>query len=392
VGDGVTDDTAAIQAALDEVGAAGGGTVELDTKSYRIDGTLSVPAHTTLQGTYWGPSRRNGTVLLSTVGRGRSDGPGCVLLRSGIAALRNVRIEYPDQDPEASEPVPYPFAVQGGHSSRVEEVFLYNAYQGIDFDTAHAGFIRNVWGEPLRVGIRVDHCYDICRIENVHFWPYFTNGKPLRDWVQQNGVAFEFGRSDWQYCLNVFSYGYHTGFRFYHTDAMPELNYAEGTTNGNFVGIGADRVCVAVDVEDSFNIGVSITNGEFAPFGAVDGRAILLHEGNTGNLTFTNCSFWAVTSSLAEVNGGSLVLQGCNIHAWALLEPEMPCLLVSGGRLSVSGSTFNQGGLLGRFSGDNTRVSLVGNTATEELRVENAIAERAVVGLNNPPVVVEPQP
>jgi hypothetical protein len=70
----------------------------------------------------------------------------------------------------------------------------------------------------------------------------------------------------------------------------------------------------------------------------------------------------------------------------------MPCLLVSGGRLSVSGSTFNQGGLLGRFSGDNTRVSLVGNTATEELRVENAIAERAVVGLNNPPVVVEPQP
>lgn len=383
-GDGQTDDTAAIQAALDAAALESPGEVHLPAGKYLIEGTLYVPAHTTLRGDYMGPGRRKGTVLLATGGEGRADGPGCVVLRDGMACLRNMAIEYPKQRDDAEEPLTYPYAIQGGHSARIEEVYLHNAYQGIDLDAAHANLVRNVWGEPLRVGINVNHCYDVSRIENVHFWPYFTNNKPLRAWVQNNGVAFQFGRSDWQYALNLFCYGYHTGVRFYRTDGVPEKNYPAGTTNGNFVGIGVDRCVVGVDVEHAFEIGVSFTNCFFAPFGAVDERAIHLHEGNQGNLCFTNCNFWAVTSALAEVAGGSLTLSGCNIQEWALLTKERPCFILRDGRLNVSNCTFNQGGLLAELEGETARANITGNTSEAPLQVRSGIGERAVLGLNNP--------
>lgn len=51
-GDGVTDDTAAIQAALDYMGSTGGGRVTCDKTNgrYRITKTLKIPSHTTIMG------------------------------------------------------------------------------------------------------------------------------------------------------------------------------------------------------------------------------------------------------------------------------------------------------------------------------------------------------
>ncbi|HSV72811.1 MAG TPA: glycosyl hydrolase family 28-related protein [Chthonomonadales bacterium] len=388
--DGTTDDTAAFQRALDEAARTPGSTVHAPAGRYRIEGTVRVPASTTLRGDFVGPGGRSGTVLLVTGGRGRTTGPGCMALTGGRSTLIGFVFEYPDQSADAKEPVPYPFAITTGHSARIEEVFLFNAYQGIELDGAHAALVRNVWGEPLRVGIRVDHCYDIVRIENVHLWPYFTLGKPLRPWVQAHGVAFEFGRSDWQSVLNSFCYGYHTGYRFFRTGEVrpsPDVIYPAGVTNGTFVGIGADCVAIGMDVEDIFAIGVSVTNGAFAPFGASPTSwGVLLRQGNTGNLTLTNCSFWAVPGTLVEVRAGSLNLNACNIHEWALHAREAPCIVQSGGRLNVNACTFNRGGLLASLSGEGSLAMFQGNMGSDPLVVASGIGRRAMCSTNNPPV------
>jgi hypothetical protein len=44
----------------------------------------------------------------------------------------------------------------------------------------------------------VDAIYDIGRIENVHFNPWWSMERKLFEWQQKNGEAFVFGRSDWQ--------------------------------------------------------------------------------------------------------------------------------------------------------------------------------------------------
>ncbi len=387
--DGLADDTAAIQKAIDDAAEAGrGNVVHLPAGRYRIDGTLVVRPNTTLQGDFRGPATNRGTILLATGGRGHAEGPGCLVLKAG-ATVRGVSIRYPEQSAEAAEPVPYPWAIRMGAYTRLEDVHIDNPYLGIDLDGAHAAFVRNITGEPLKIGIHADHIHDICRIENVHFWPYFTNGKPLRDWVQAHGVAFEFGRSDWQYCFNTFSYGYHTGYRFYRSEDVPGTVLKGGTTNGNFVGIGADRCIIGIDVEAAFEIGVSITNGEFAPFGSAEARGVFLRETNRGNLSLVNCNFWAVPNLIAEVRGGSLNLVGCNLHEWAVHRKGRPAILVTGGRINVNGCVANRGGLLARLEGAGTRALFTGNMGTSPWRIENGIGDRARFGANNPPFEVK---
>lgn len=387
VADGTTDATAAIQEALDAAAKVSGSTVFLRAGRYLVEGTIRVPGATALEGEYRGQGRQKGTILLVTGGKGRADGDGCIVL-TGSSQVRGLAFMYPGQTAEAEEPVEYPYTITAAGDSRIEDIYLHNSYQGINLDGAHANLVRNVWGEPLKVGINSDHTYDISRIENVHFWPYFTLGKPLREWVQNNGVAFQFGRSDWQSCLNTFCFGYHTGYRFYKSEEVKDKGYPGGGTNGSFVGIGADKVVIGVDVEESFSIGVSITNGMFAPFGSTDGVGVYLRKTNTGNLTLSNCNFWAVTGSVARVEAGSLNMNSCNIQEWAVTNKDAACFLQTGGRLNVNNCTFNGGGLLGGLSGESARCSLIGNMGDEPLRIESGIGERLVTGLNSPALEV----
>ena len=386
--DGKTDDAPAFQKALGAAAKEPGNTAFAPTGRYLIAGTVTVPANTTLRGEYPGQGRQRGTILLATGGKGKADGPGCIVL-TGASGVRGIAIEYPEQSAEAREPIPYPYAITAGGDSRIEDIFLLNAYQGINLDGAHANLVRGIWGEPLKVGINADHIYDISRIENVHFWPYFTLNKPLRSWVQQNGVAFQFGRSDWQYCLNTFSYGYHVGYRFYTSLEVKDKGWPGGQTNGNFLGIGADCAGICIDVEDSFCIGVSITNGEFGPFGGSDTRGVFLRKGNTGNLTLVNCNFWAVTNVVAEVQSGSLNLSACNVHEWAVTTKEAPCFLLGGGRLNVNNCTFNRGGLLATLDGPDSRAIFTGNMGKDPLHVVDRIGDRALFGVNNPAITVD---
>jgi len=385
-GGGVTDDTAALQKALN---SAQGQTLFLPAGKYRVDGRLVLPAQTVLRGESSGLASLSGTVLLSTVGKGREDGPGCLVMQPN-STLERIAIQYPDQVAEG-EPVRYPYAITAAPSTRIESVYLHSPYQGINLDFCHLNQVRDVWGEPLRVGINADHCSDISRIENVHFWPYYTNSKPaLRQWVQDHGVAFQFGRSDWQYCSGVFSYGYHTGFRFYaSTPVSGRPGGNGGVTNGQFSGVGADRCVIGIDAESLFAIGVCFTNSLFAPFGASEGsRAVWLRPQNTGNLTLTSCAFWAVPSALFQVDAGSLNLTACNIHEWALTLKDAACFAAHGGRLAVHGCTFNQAGKLAILDGDTTQVIFSGNMGTGTSVVHSALGGRLVATGNLPPLQI----
>ena len=49
------------------------------------------------------------------------------------------------------------------------------------------------------------------------------------------------GRSDWEYFLDTFCFGYSIGYHFIKTDS--------GAMNGNFLGIGADLSTVVILID-----------------------------------------------------------------------------------------------------------------------------------------------
>jgi hypothetical protein len=310
-GDGKTDDTAAFQKALDEAAKAGGGVVYAPRGNYFFTGRLNVPNAVTLSGIWQSVPAHNGirdrgtpkptddgTTFLVTGDSDREEGPAFVTLNTN-STLKGVVLYYPQQNVD-DEPKPYPWAIaMRGRNPAVLAVEMLNPYNGIDATRNERHLIRDVHGQPLRRGIMVDSIYDIGRIENVHFNPWWSNRPKLFKWQMENGEAFIFGRSDWQYVYNTFCFGYKVGYKF--------IKSRSGVCNGNFLGIGADDCYTALLVEQSAPYGLLITNGEFVSFHGPDPTMIEVSENNEGSVRFVNCAFWGPCNQIAKLAGRGTV-------------------------------------------------------------------------------------
>ncbi|MBE3069802.1 MAG: hypothetical protein IMZ66_06160 [Planctomycetes bacterium] len=344
-GDGQADDTAAFQKALDTAGAGGGGTVRAPAGKYLIKGTLRVPAAVTLEGTFTAPPSHPGlrdkglhkpgdagTCLLAVAGEGTEEGDPFISLTHN-ATLKGVVIFYPNQDP-AAEPKPYPWCIAlRGNNPAVLDVELVNPYNGIDARENQRHLIRNVHGQPLRRGLLVDNIYDIGRIENVHWNPWWSTQPKLFQWQMANGEAFIFGRTDWHYVHNTFCFGYKVGYRFIHSD--------RGEANGNFLGIGADDCWTAVLVEQSAPMGLLITNGEFVSFHGPDPTMVRVDAKHSGTVRFVNCSYWGPNKQIAVVDGrGTVGFSDCTFMQWDRDKEGRAAIQVKGGTVLVRGCEF----------------------------------------------------
>ncbi len=228
-GDASTDDTAAFRHALDAVYKAGGGTAYAPPGRYLFRTELIIPDGVTLRGSFTCVPSHNGfrdkgqpkpgddgTALFVDAGRGNEAGKPFLTLNTN-SSICGLTIYYPEQKTDDA-PIPYPWTIaMRGKNPAVFDVELLNPYQGIDASQNERHNIRNVTGQPLRRGIWVDAIYDIGRIENVHFSPWWSSHSRVYQWQTQNGEAFIFGRADWEYVLNTFSFGYHVGYKFVET-------------------------------------------------------------------------------------------------------------------------------------------------------------------------------
>jgi hypothetical protein len=341
-GDGQADDGPAIQRALDAAARETGGRVLLNARSYRLDTSLVIPSGVTLAGTWETPHfAPQGSILLATANRGKDDAPALIRLRSN-SAVRGLTVFYPDQ--RLPDVIAYPWTIQGaGTNCSVTDVTLVNPVKGIDVgsESNELHYIRNVFGCPLQKGVYIDRTTDIGRVENVHFNPNFWTrsgfpGAPSPDalipYLGKNCIAFDIGRSDWEFITNTFSFGCKVGYRFFESEAGP--------TNGNFVGIAADWATTAVLIEQTQAPGLLITNGEFV--GNEQSEACIeVAATHTGVAQFNNCAFWGPMERVARVRGGGYVqLSNCNFVNWDPKNKGIPAIEVLDGSVDVSASNF----------------------------------------------------
>jgi hypothetical protein len=386
-GDGKTDDTAAFQRALDEAGKAGGGVVYAPRGNYLFKGHLVVPNGVTLKGVWESVPAHNGirdaglpkptddgTTFLITEGAGSEDGAPFITLNTN-STLKGVVLYYPDQKTD-DVPTPYPWAIaMRGKNPAVLDVEMLNPYNGIDATQNERHLIRNVHGQPLHRGVLVDQIYDIGRIENVHFNPWFSMKPKLFEWQMENGEAFIFGRSDWQYVLNTFCYGYKVGYRFTQTKA--------GVCNGNFLGIGADDCLVAVLVEQTAPMGVLITNGEFVSFRGSDPTMVRVAPTHSGTVRFVNCAYWGPNKQIAVIEGsGTVGFSDCTFMQWDKDKEGRAAIQARGGTVLVRGCEFRSDRPQVEIGEGIIRAVVTDNVVTGEVRVTNRSARAVQVSGN----------
>lgn len=398
VGDGVTDNTKAFQDALYQAGeGTQGGKVFVPRGNYLISGTLRFRPNVTLEGVwdfapnspqFWYPEQAAqplaGSVLLATSGEGDADGEPFITLHYNCA-IKGLTIFYPNQVKE-NPPKPYPWTVAvtegGADHCTIINVLMVNPYQAVNFGRAGSGrhFIQNLYAYALYKGLFIDQCYDIGRVENVHFWPfwgYTGDDDPLGRFVSENATAFIIGRTDWEYMVNCFAIFYKIGFHFIKTEA--------GSPNVLLTQCGADIGPYAVLAEDvQGHAGVSFVNSQL--FGRVTVNAT-----NTGPLRFTNCGFFGATRENPfqepihfDIAGtGHVSLSNCHFITLDPLNRMQIGVRAAGGGLSIVNSYFMDPGRTHVQLEPGLRTAVIfGNTFRGEARIVNNSRANAQIGFN----------
>lgn len=348
-GDGNGDDTAAFQKALDAAGNHGGGIVFVPAGKYMIKTHLVIPRGVTLQGVSRAPRNGipydEGSTLLAVEGKGSLDGTPFIAMNTS-ATLEGISVFYPEQI-IANPPHPYPWTIQSipeADNCSVINVTLVNPYQAVDFGTYMTGrhFVSGLYAYPLFKGLYINQCYDVGRVENVHFWPFWDlNPKsPLWVFTRENATAFIIGRTDGEMVSNCFSIFYKVGMHFI---AGPIADGKGGTRNyspgsGVYTNCYMDVTPCAIKVDSVMaNAGVSFVNGMFM-------SGIEVGPENRGQVKFTGCGFWAVSGlkSHAKIEGsGTVFFESCHFSNWDQASSGEPCLDINSKQAIVTGCEFS---------------------------------------------------
>jgi hypothetical protein len=315
--DGKTDCTEAFQRALDQMAQDGGGTVFVPGGYYLFRGNLNIPRSVTLRGEWKAPTPQDrsvqGTVLMPHAGKGAPHGPA--FIRVDVSAgVRDLSVWYPDQS--AANPIPYPFCLEqiGLDNATFENLTLINPYLGIRIgpQSNELHYIHNVFGTPLKTGVRYDSTTDIGRLEQIEFSALYWSQSGLPDspktttgltrWLKGNATGIHMLRSDWEYVDRVTITGYQTGFRV--------TKGERGAANAQFHRLIIRDCGTALSVEKTNPYGMVFTQCYFG------GTQHGVHLGSEFDsvVMFSNCIL-ASRDALRSEGSGVILMEQCRIDA-----------------------------------------------------------------------------
>jgi len=204
VGDGTTDDAAAIQATIDAAAAAGGGVVRLGPKRYRVAGSdLQVKENVCLEGQAFPGGQRVSGDYRNIPGTIRLDQARTVrvmraatlrqlaIIRDGMGAPpANMRDAINLRAAMAGTAITIGDGSVGQHDALVEDVMVLGFNLALRSDNNQRLNVRRMRGDN-RNGIWLSRTYDVTRIHDVHFWPFLTGNLTNISLVQNaiTGVA-----------------------------------------------------------------------------------------------------------------------------------------------------------------------------------------------------------
>ena len=290
-GDGHTDDTAAIQNAINAAGAAGGGSVVFNVARYFTSGTLVVPAGVVLCGAVEGPFDVKAvnpaiTTIAPTILITSTSGPFLTVqgVNSG-AGVTDLLFHYPNQvATSAAAPNVYPYTILvTAPGTKVVRSTVTNAYDFLDIESGRV-IAQNLEIGAFHIGVNIDHAYDHVALDDINYtvqWDGLGSAgypSPIDTWVGNNGTALVVGRVDGLEVHNLALFTRFTGILL--TDS-PDLSQNPRCGYGTGSDLDLDTVNYGIVVTASQSPGYKFTNTNI---GSGNGGQAAVQVGTGGSM------------------------------------------------------------------------------------------------------------
>jgi hypothetical protein len=184
-----------------------------------------------------------------------------------------------------------------------DNLFLCGVNKGIHCRNSGRLDIRRLRGQVFTCGVEIDECYDVPRLHNVHFWPYWSGDTTSCAGSRPTATPPVFRRSDGVFIDQFFALGYRSVFRF--------ASSAAGVTTKFYIGQAyADFAKHALLVEGANTTGQiaglttqgEIFNGGGAP---IPGSAGVLVTATGARLQIGNLRVDAVEDNPVRLEGSN---------------------------------------------------------------------------------------
>lgn len=229
IGDAVADDTARVQAAINWASPSAFELVVPACQGVRLTAPITVAGSPRLRGEHIQISKTVLSLGVNQTGKGAwffidhlglgfsfNEG-GTVVTRPRLDMIGTYR-----NQPVPITGTPYvPLAADFDFrfyntDSVIRDLVLWNASQGVQItctpsDSQSRGDISGVYGYPMKVGIQVDFIADVLRIDNIHFWPYFSSNPEVIEYAATTAIGIVLKRCDNPFITRFFTYGYRFG-------------------------------------------------------------------------------------------------------------------------------------------------------------------------------------
>jgi hypothetical protein len=382
VGDGVADDTVAIQAAINFASANNlGYEVFFPAGTYRTTSVINITGSVTIRGVYARAEKLNTTpkgggtwFYIDHTGKGFSIVTlgGTILgdiYFTNIGTYRNQPTPAPGWTPNAND---FDFWLQGAQDVTWDDVILLNPTKGIS--SIGSGGRLNFYklrAQPFQTGIYIDKAYDVCRFDQIHFWQFWSQNTNVVDYTQANLNSIHLLRCDNPMLSNIFTYGSLNGLLI--------SQGTNGTTSKlHLINADFDATATGLNVDSSVN-GATIQIDNLTHLGSpLANSRLAFIEGSNNNICLGSSRTTGCSKEVVRVSGASntINIAECVVGTWATASGAInaffvsptsrinfaipPVLGVNGG----SGTVYNSGGNISSGRWINWTPTITSSTGT----------------------------
>ncbi|WBG90011.1 glycosyl hydrolase family 28-related protein [Pantoea piersonii] len=365
-GDGSTDDTSALQAAI-TAAIAQGRSLYIPFGKYRTTSRLVVDGSCIIYGDGWqdvrdytGATTRDwtkqftrGTIIYQDY-LASADAYGFYVTGNSVS-ISDLEIEHnqgnpgsgswtPSVTPTAIYAYAQPYYEHGGQSVMVENVMLRNVYRGIYLINVARGVIDRIFGQVINTGISVDRSGDVVRISNIHLgWTFWSSASAVMNYQIANTTAIQLGRVDNPQLYNIFTFGIKVGIQCY-TETTGHMTGGVSRLHGT--NFGFDDCVYGLLLQDACEVSVSNLYAYCRANSGTNSVAVYsfntLGSGYNTTLQLTNVDLMGCdANAIYLANGGTATLSNVRIRSWNSLNSGYAAIRTDSGHITINGLDTN---------------------------------------------------